>query len=430
MSATVPSHRVVIVGGGFAGLAAARSLRRAPVHVTLIDRRNFHLFQPLLYQVATGGLSPANIASPLRAILKRQPNVHVVMGEVVGFDAAGRTVQLADGEAIPYDSLIVAAGARYNYFGHPEWEARALPLKTIEDATSIRAKILSAFEAAEREPDHARRKAWLTFVIIGAGPTGVELAGALAEISRHTLAREFRKIDPADASILLIEAGPRVLAVYPESLTQKAHRTLDRIGVTVRTATKVINVEPHQVTVDAGQGPEIIVARTILWTAGVQAAPLAGLVAKAFAAETDRSGRVTIGPDLTVPAHPDVFVLGDMAHCKGKDGAPLPGIAPVANQQGAYAGKLIRERLRNRTLAPFAYHDKGSMATIGRAAAVVDMGWLKLGGYFAWLIWLFVHLMYLVRFENRTLVFFQWAWNYLTFNRSARLITHPDDAPK
>ncbi|MCC7419531.1 MAG: NAD(P)/FAD-dependent oxidoreductase [Planctomycetaceae bacterium] len=425
---TAPSpHRVIIVGGGFAGLSAARALRKAPVRVTLIDRRNFHLFQPLLYQVATGGLSPANIASPLRAILKRQKNVNVVMEEVVEFDVAGREVVLRDGVRIPYDSLIVAAGARYNYFGHPEWEQFAPPLKTVEDATTIRGRILTAFEEAEREADPALRKAWLTFVIIGAGPTGVELAGALAEISRHTLAREFRHVNPADATILLVEAGPRVLAAYPQSLIDKAQRTLQRIGVTVRTATKVTNVEPHQVTVDAGQGVEVIPARTILWTAGVQATPLAGLLARAADAETDRIGRIIVQPDLTIAGHPEIFVLGDMAHCKGKDGNPLPGIAPVANQQGTYAGKLIHKRLLGRTVGPFKYFDKGTMATIGRAAAVVDLGWLRIGGYLAWLMWLFIHLMYLVRFENRLLVFLQWAYNYFTFNRSARLITHPND---
>lgn len=425
---TAPSpHRVTIVGGGFAGLSAARTLRKAPVRVTLIDRRNFHLFQPLLYQVATGGLSPANIASPLRAILKRQKNVNVVMEEVVEFDVAGREVVLRDGVRIPYDSLIVAVGARYNYFGHPEWEQFAPPLKTVEDATTIRGRILTAFEEAEREADPALRKAWLTFVIIGAGPTGVELAGALAEISRHTLAREFRHVNPADATILLVEAGPRVLAAYPQSLIDKAQRTLQRIGVTVRTATKVTNVEPHQVTVDAGQGVEVIPARTILWTAGVQATPLAGLLARAADAETDRIGRIVVQPDLTIAGHPEIFVLGDMAHCKGKDGNPLPGIAPVANQQGTYAGKLIHKRLLGRTVGPFKYFDKGTMATIGRAAAVVDLGWLRIGGYLAWLMWLFIHLMYLVRFENRVLVFLQWAYNYFTFNRSARLITHPND---
>jgi NADH dehydrogenase len=397
------------------------------VHVTLIDRRNFHLFQPLLYQVATGGLSPANIASPLRAILKRQKNVNVVMEEVVEFDVPGREVVLRDGVRLPYDSLIVAAGAKYNYFGHPEWEQFAPPLKTVEDATTIRGRILTAFEEAERETDPALRKAWLTFVIIGAGPTGVELAGALAEISRHTLAREFHHVNPADATILLVEAGPRVLSSYPQSLIDKAQRTLERIGVTVRTATKVTNVEPHQVTVDAGQGTEVIPARTILWTAGVQATPLAAMLAKAATVETDRIGRIMIRPDLTLAGHPEIFVLGDMAHCKGKEGNPLPGIAPVANQQGAYAGKLIRERLRGRTVEPFQYFDKGTMATIGRAAAVVDLGWLKIGGYLAWLMWLFIHLMYLVRFENRLLVFLQWAYNYFTFNRSARLITHPND---
>jgi NADH:ubiquinone reductase (H+-translocating) len=417
------SHRVVIVGGGFGGLAAAQALKRAPVRVTLIDRRNFHLFQPLLYQVATGGLSPANIAAPLRAILKRQKNVDVVMGDVAGFDVAARQVLLADGSRFEYDSLIVAAGARYNYFAHPEWEAVAPPLKTVEDATNIRAKLLSAFEAAEREDDPAVRKALLTFVIIGGGPTGVELAGALAEISRHTLKEDFRRINPADAVILLLEGLPHVLGVYPPKLIEKATRSLERLGVTVRTGAMVTDVAPCHVSIKSGDAVETIPTRTILWTAGVQGAPLAKTLAEAAGVELDRGQRIVVGADLTVPGHPELFVVGDMAHCRGAEGKPLPGIAPVATQQGKYVARLIRERQRGKSLPPFAYKDRGMMATIGRSSAVVDLGWLRIGGHFAWLMWLFVHLMFLVRFENRLMVFLQWAWNYFTFNRTARLIT-------
>lgn len=421
----VTPHRVVVVGGGFGGLSAARALRRAPVKITLVDRRNFHLFQPLLYQVATGGLSPANIAAPLRSILKRQKNVEVVLGEVRAFHPASREIELTDGGRMGYDTLIVAAGARYNYFAHPEWEAIAPPLKTIEDATTIRAKILSAFEAAERETDPDRRRAWLTFVIIGGGPTGVELAGALAEISRHTLKHDFRHINPADATVLLIEGQPHALHVYPPPLVEKAARSLKRIGVTTRTNTTVTDVGEGFVRVKTGETVETIAAHTVLWTAGVQAAPLAKSLAAATGAPADRGGRIQVGNDLSLPGHPEIFSIGDMACCLGSDGRPLPGIAPVANQQGLYVAGLIRDRLRGRTRPPFVYRDRGSMATIGRASAVVDFGWLRIGGLFAWLIWLFVHLMFLVQFESRLLVFLQWAWNYFTFNRSARLITGP-----
>ncbi len=417
-------HRVVIVGGGFAGLNAARALRRAPVRVTLIDRRNFHLFQPLLYQVATGGLSPANIAAPLRAILSRQKNVEVMLSEVTGFDVAARETVLSDSRRVPYDTLIVAAGARYNYFGHPEWEAFAPPLKSIEDATAIRAKVLRAFEAAELEPDPARRRAWLTFVIVGGGPTGVELAGALAEVSRHTLKHDFRRINPADATILLVEGQSRVLGFYPPKLTDKAERSLRRLGVTLCNDTVVTDLTAESVRMKRGGVEETVAAKTILWTAGVQAVPLAAIVAHATGCPVDRGGRLMVGPDLTLPNHPEIFALGDISHLAGSDGKPLPGLAPVAIQEGRYAAEAIRARLKGKTPAPFRYRDKGSMATIGRASAVAEVGRLRVGGVVAWLLWLFIHLMYLVKFENRLLVLLQWAWNYLTFNRSARLITH------
>ncbi len=413
---------MVIVGGGFGGLYAALSLGRVPVRVTLLDRRNFHLFQPLLYQVATGALSPANIAAPLRSILRRQRNARVLLAEVTGFDAARRRVLLRDGE-VPYDFLIVAAGASHHYFGHPEWAERAPGLKTVEDATEIRRRILLAFEAAEREPAPARRAAWLTFVVVGGGPTGVELAGALAEIARHTLRHDFRTINPAEARILLVEGTERVLPPYPPVLSRKAAESLAHLGVTVVTGAVVTDIQPDRVTLRHGDASEEIAARTLLWAAGVQASPLGKALQEAAGAELDRAGRVVVGPDLTLPGHPEVFVIGDLAHCRQPDGKPLPGVAPVAMQQGRYVAQAIQARLRGETVPPFRYRDRGNMATIGRAAAVADLGWVRLSGLFAWLLWLFIHLLYVVEFENRLLVLLQWSWNYLTWNRSARLIT-------
>ncbi len=415
-------HRVVIVGGGFGGLHAALRLKRAPVSVTLIDRRNFHLFQPLLYQVATGGLSPANIAAPLRAVLKRQRNARVLLGEVTGVDARARSVR-ADGTEIPYDTLVAAAGARHHYFGNDHWEEHAPGLKTVEDATAIRRRILVAFEEAEREPDPARRGALLTFAVAGGGPTGVEMAGALAELAHHTLRREFRAIDPAGARILLLEGGDRVLPGYPEDLSLKASAALKRMGVTLRTGVFVTDVGPDSVTVKAGEDHERIDCRTVIWAAGVRAAPLGAILAAAAGAGTDRAGRIRVEPDLTLPGRPEIFVIGDLALFPHQTGGPLPGIAPVAIQQGRYVAALIRRRLLGGTLPPFRYRDYGTMATIGRAAAVADFGRFRLSGYPAWLAWLFVHLMKLVQFENRLLVFVQWLWNYLTRNRAARLIT-------
>jgi NADH:ubiquinone reductase (H+-translocating) len=419
------SHRVVIVGGGFGGLYAARALRKAPVEVTLVDRRNFHLFQPLLYQVATGALSPANIAAPLRAVLKRQRNATVLLAEVVDFNLADRLVVLKDG-LLPYDSLIVAAGARHHYFGHDEWEEYAPGLKTIEDATTIRRKVLSAFERAERSADPDGRRALMTFVIVGGGPTGVELAGAVAEVAHHTLRGNFRSINPASARVLLLEAMDRVLGTYPPKLSQKAERQLERLGVTVWVNTAVTDVGPDRVTVRTGERVEVVRTYTVLWGAGVQASPLAAALAKASGASLDRAGRVVVQPDCSVPGHPEVFVIGDMANYSHQTGKPLPGVAPVAMQQGRYVAELIQARLRGETKPPFHYKDKGSMATIGRAAAVADLGWVWLSGWLAWMAWLFVHILYLIQFDNRVLVLFQWAWNYFTRNRSARLITGED----
>lgn len=419
---TATPHQVVIIGGGFGGLHAARDLGPASVQVTLIDRRNFHLFQPLLYQVATGQLSPANIAAPLRGLLRRNKNTKVLLGEVVDIDVPGRRVILSDGE-LRYDTLIVAAGARHHYFGHPEWEEAAPGLKTIEDATEIRRRILLAFEAAERESDADRRRALLTFVVVGGGPTGVELAGALGEIARDTLRHDFRDIDTRSAQILLLEAADRILLNYPPKLSEKAVAALARLGVTTWTGAAVTDVQPHLVTIRCNNKEERIPTHTVLWGAGVQASPLGKVLAAATGAALDRAGRVSVAPDLSLPGHPEILVIGDLAGYSHQTGKPLPGVAPVAMQQGNYVARLIRNRLRGRPMPPFHYRDRGNMATIGRAAAVADLGWLRFSGLFAWLTWLFVHLMFLVQFDNRLLVLFQWAWNYFTHNRSARLIT-------
>lgn len=415
--------RVVIVGGGFGGLYAARALRRAPIALTMIDRRNFHLFQPLLYQVATGGLSPGEIAEPLRAVLSRQRNVTVLLGDVVDIDVARRVVALRDGE-VPYDRLIVAAGATHHYFGHPEWAPHAPGLKTIEDATEIRRRVLLAFETAEREPDPARRDAWLTFAVIGAGPTGVELAGALSEIANDTLRGDFRRIAPSDARILLIEAADRVLPPYPPSLSEKARRSLERLGVTVRLGTSVSAVDAGSIAVTVGDRGERIPTRTVLWAAGVQASPLAGLLARATGATLDRNGRIHVEPDLSLFGHPEIMAIGDMVHLE-QDGTLLPGTAPVAMAMGRYAAR----RVAGRTAKPFRFFNKGSMATIGRSSAVADLGFIRFAGLPAWLTWLFIHLLYLVEFENRVLVLVQWAWMYFTRNRGARLITGEDPFP-
>ena len=420
------AHRVVIVGGGFGGLYAAKALRKAPVELTLLDRRNFHLFQPLLYQVATGGLSPANIAAPLRAVLKRQRNARVLLGEAVGFDLPGRAVLLKNGARLPYDSLIVATGSTHHYFGHPEWEKLAPSLKSIEDATAMRRRVLYAFEAAERLSDPAARQAWLTVVVVGGGPTGVELAGTLGELADSTLRNNFRSIDPSAARILLVEGLDRVLSTYPPKLSAKAAQSLQRLGVTVLTGALVTDVRPDAVTLRRDGRTEVVPTHTVLWGAGVEASPLARELARASGAELDRGGRVGVRPDLTLPGHPEVFVIGDMANYSHQTGKPLPGVAQVAMQQGRYAAELVAGRLAGRAPGPFRYKDKGSMATIGRASAVADLGWLRLSGLLAWLVWLFVHILYLIEFENRVLVMVQWASNYFTRNRAARLITGED----
>jgi NADH dehydrogenase len=423
-------HQVVIIGGGFAGLHAAQHLKRADVDVTVLDRRNFHLFQPLLYQVATAGLSPANIAAPLRSVLKRQRNTRVLMAEVTGIDADQHNVILKDGSAIHYDTLIVATGARHDYFGQPQWEQIAPSLKTLEDAIKIRHNIFVAFEIAERETDPGRIRQLLTFVIVGAGPTGVELAGALAEITRDTLKANFRSIEPSDSRIILLDAGPRVLPAMHPSLSEKAHRALQKLGIDVRVNTRVTDLQDGFVKVQMGGKDETIHAQTVLWAAGVRASKLGLAIGEATGAKTDRAGRVIVNADLSVPNHPEILVLGDLASFSHTaDGKPLPGVATVAMQHGDYAAALVKARLKGKTMAPFKYFNKGSMATIGRASAVADVGGWKFSGYPAWLLWLFIHLMYIVAYANRVLVLIQWAWNYFTFGRAARLITNDESLP-
>ena len=407
---------VVIVGGGFGGLYAARALASRPVRVTLLDRRNHHLFQPLLYQVATAALNPSDIATPLRSILRRAPNVTVFLAEVVTVDLAGRRLVLDDG-AMPYDALVLAAGAGHSYFGHDDWEPLAPSLKTLEDALEIRRRVLLAYEEAEREQDGAEQRALLTSVVIGGGPTGVELAGALAEISRETIARDFRLIDPTKARIVLLEGGPRVLAAFPDPLPARAAAALARIGVEVRTGATVTRVTPDAVWL----GGEQIRARTVLWAAGVAAAPLT----RTLGVPLDRAGRVMVERDLSIPGHPEAFAIGDLCAFIAEDGRPLPGLAPVALQQGRAAARNVLRRLAGEPTEAFRYRDRGSMATIGRAAAVAVVGRLRLSGLPAWLAWLFVHIMFLIGFRNRFLVLFEWAWAYVSWQRGARLITGP-----
>jgi NADH dehydrogenase len=421
-------HRVVILGGGFGGLYAAKALKKAPVQVTVLDRRNFHLFQPLLYQVATGALSPGEIASPLRSVLRRQKNTRVLLGAAVDLDIDNKSLILDDGQKVEYDSLIVATGSTDSYFGHSDWRRNAPSLKTIEEATDIRHKILYAFEAAEREPDPEKQREWLTFAIVGGGPTGVELAGALAEIAHDTLRHDFRSIRPEEARIFLIEGAPRLLPTYPEDLSAKAEASLRRLNVTPRTGVTVTHLDDQGVTVKARDGSErTFAARTVVWAAGVAPSSFAEVLERRAQAPRDRKGQVMVNPDCSVPGHPEIFVIGDLAHFD-QDGKPLPGVAQVAMQQGAYVAKLIPARLRGVTLPPFHYFDKGSLAVIGRASAVAQIGPLHMSGLLAWLTWLFVHLMYLVEFSNRVLVFVQWGFLYITFNRGARLITGPQSS--
>ena len=415
-------QRIVIIGGGFGGLNVARGLRRSACQVTLVDRRNFHLFQPLLYQVATGGLSPANIAAPLRAIFRRQRNLEIVMDEAVDIDVAARRVVLAEG-SLPYDQLVVAAGMRPFYFGHDAWSRVAPSLKTVEDATDIRSRILSAFEAAERSPAGESRQSWLTFVLVGAGPTGVELAGAIGELAHHTLRHNFRVINPADARVLLIEGESRVLPTYPPDLSDKAQQALARLGATVWTNARVMDIQPDHVVIRSGDRDERIATRTVIWTAGVQAESLASRLAAATGNQTDRGGRLIVEPDFTLSGHPEIFVIGDLANYPRDGGKPLPGVAPVAIQAGRYVARVIDCRLRGATPPKFAYKDRGDMATIGRGAAVADLRFVRFSGYPAWWAWLLIHLLNIVDHESRLLVLVQWAWNYFTRNRAARLIT-------
>jgi NADH dehydrogenase len=404
-------------------LYVAKALGRAPVSVAVVDRRNFHLFQPLLYQVATGGLSPGEIASPLRVVLRGNRNTEVLLGEAIDLDVASRRVILRDG-AIPYDTLIVATGATHHYFGNDQWEAVAPGLKTIENATEIRSRLLLAFERAEREPDPAQRRAWLNFAIVGAGPTGVELAGALGEIANDTLRRDFRHIDPREAAILLVEGEPRVLPTFPPDLSAKAERQLIALGVRSLTSARVTAIDADGITVAVNGRAERIATHTVLWAAGVRASRLGKVLAERAGAQLDRAGRVIVEPDLSVPGHPGIFVIGDLCCFTHQGGKPLPGVAPVAMQQGKYVARLIQRRLAGREKpAPFHYFNKGNLATVGRNRAVAEFGKLHISGFPAWFTWVFVHLMYLVEFDNRLLVFTEWVYNYFTRNRGARLIT-------
>lgn len=416
------AHRVLIIGGGFGGLYAAKKLKNPAIEVTLIDRRNFHLFQPLLYQVATGELSPADVAFPLRAVLSGHRNTKVLLAEALDLDPHRRVVKI-EGDELVYDSLIVATGARNHYFGSPHWEQFAPGLKSLEEATDIRHRILYAFEAAERERNPERRLAWLTFVVVGAGPTGVELAGALGEIANDTLKGDFRLIRPEEARILLLDGSPRVLTPFAPQLSAEAERALIRLGVRSLLNVKVVGVDSEGVDVQSGTSVDRIASKTVLWGAGVTASIFAATLAQRTGAEVDRGGRIVVDTFCNIPGHPEIFVIGDIAHITGKDGRLLPGVAPTAMQQGRYVAEVILRRLRNLPIQPFRYFDKGSLAVIGRASAVAQFGKMRFAGVIAWLLWLFVHLMYLVTFQNRLIVFIRWAFHYVTYNRGARLIT-------
>ena len=418
------SHRVVVVGGGFGGLYAARGLDSAAIDLTLVDRRNFHLFQPLLYQVATGALSPGEIAQPLRSILRGADHTTILLAEAVGLDPDRRLVKMSDGGEIPYDTLVVATGARHAYFGHDEWAKDAPGLKTIEDATEMRRRVLIAFEAAEREADPELRRAWMTFVVVGGGPTGAELAGALGEISNDTLKKDFHRIRPPDSRIVLVEALDRILTAYPPGLSAKAQRQLEKLGVTVRTRTMVVEIDADGVSLRCGDRTERLEARTVLWAAGVQASTFGRVAAEAAGAEHDRAGRAIVTPELTLPGHPEIYVIGDLAAAKQRNGAPVPGVAPAAIQEGQYVARAIRARLDGRDPGPFRYHDKGNLATLGRAKAVADLGrFRRFSGFIAWLMWLAVHIWFLIGFQNRLLVMIRWGWSFVTRGRGTRLIT-------
>ena len=408
-------RHVVIVGGGFGGLSAAKALDTAGVRVTLVDRRNHHLFQPLLYQVATATLSPGDIAAPIRWILRSAPNVRVILGEVARIDVSAGRVELTDGASVPYDYVIVATGASHAYFGHPEWGEYAPGLKTLEDAVDIRRRVLLAFERAEREENLAKRRQLLTFVLVGGGPTGVELAGTLAEISRQTLRHEFRSIDTSHARIILVEAGPHILPAFAPKLQDAARASLKKLGVEVLEATRVTGIDDHGVTL----GQDRIDAGTVLWAAGVAASPLV----RTLGAPVDSAGRVLVEPDLSIPGHPEVFVVGDAAAYLHQTGAPLPGVAQVAMQGAAHAARTVLRLVRGEPTLPFVYRDKGSMAIMGRNSAIADLGWIRFSGFLAWLAWLFLHIFMLIGFRNRIAVLLEWAIAYLTFQRSVRLIT-------
>jgi NADH dehydrogenase len=417
-----PPHQVVIVGGGFGGLYAAKALAKANVNVTLIDKRNFHLFQPLLYQVATGALSPADISSPLRSVLSKSKNTTVLLGEVNDIDTTEQKV-IVGGETVPYDTLIVATGAKHSYFGKDNWEEFAPGLKTVEDAIEMRRRIFMAFEAAEKESDPAKRRALLTFVIVGGGPTGVELAGAIAELATQTLKEDFRNIDTSETKVLLLEGLDRVLPPFAPELSQEAQASLEALGVDVQTKTLVTNIENDIVTIKQGDEVKTIASKTVLWAAGVKASAMGKVLMDKTGAECDRAGRVIVEPDLSIKGHSNIFVVGDLANFAHQNGKPLPGVAPVAMQEGEYVAKLVQKRIKGENLPQFNYVDRGSLAMIGQHAAVVDLGFIKLKGFLAWFFWLFIHIYFLIEFDNKLVVMIQWVWNYFTRNRGARLIT-------
>ncbi|MGQ4648652.1 FAD-dependent oxidoreductase [Lyngbya aestuarii] len=424
------AHHVVIIGGGFGGLYAAHHLRKAPVKVTLVDKRNFHLFQPLLYQVATGGLSPGDISSPLRAVLAPNKNTKVLMAEVSDLDPQQQTIKFKDTE-LAYDTLIIATGVSHHYFGKDQWAEKAPGLKTVEDALEIRRRIFFAFEAAEKETDPEKRRAWLTFVLVGGGPTGVELAGTLAELAYSTLKNDFRDIDTSETKILLLEGMERVLPPYPPELSAKAKASLEGLGVTVETSSLVTDIEDNLVSIRQGDQVKKISAQTILWAAGMKASKMGRVLSERTGVELDRAGRVIVQPDLSIAKYPNIFVVGDLANFPHQDenGKPLPGVAPVAMQEAKYVAKLVNKQLRGETLPPFHYSDYGSLAVIGRHAAVVDLGFVKFSGFPAWFAWIFIHIFFLIEFDNKLLVLIQWGWNYFTRKRGARLITNQEEQP-
>ncbi|MEH2315792.1 NAD(P)/FAD-dependent oxidoreductase [Nostoc sp.] len=415
-------HQVVIVGGGFGGLYTAKALKTANVNVTLIDKRNFHLFQPLLYQVATGALSPADISAPLRSVFSKSKNTKVLLGEVNDIDPKAQHVILGD-EVVPYDTLIVATGANHSYFGKDNWKEFAPGLKTVEDAIEMRRQIFSAFEAAEKQTDPEKRRALLTFVIVGGGPTGVELAGAIAELAYQTLTEDFRSINTSEARILLLQGGDRILPHIAPELSKVGAESLQKLGVAVYTNTRVTNIENNIVTFKQGDELTEITSKTILWAAGVQGSPLGKALAKSTGVECDRDGRVIVEPDLTIKGYKNIFVVGDLGNFSHQNGKPLPGVAPVAKQQGEYVAKLIQRRLKGNTLPQFRYNDVGTLAMIGQNLAVVDLGIIKLKGFIAWLFWLVIHIYFLIEFDTKLVVAIQWGWNYITRNRRSRLIT-------